>query len=77
MPHGEQTDSNVKRRYKVVEGSITAHCCFTHTVVDTSRSGPHRGGQPDDKDMHVMAECFERDDADSICSALNVMHHGR
>lgn len=54
-------------RYEVREGSQTAHCCFEFTVVDTTRPRSYRGH------CHVMCECFDREEADTICSALNKM----
>lgn len=57
-------------RYKVVEGSQSAHCCFEATVVDTTKpvmiGGEHYEGQFD-----PICECFDRSDADAICAAMN------
>lgn len=57
-------------RFVVVEGSQSAHCCFTATVVDTNRptliNGEHYKGQFD-----PVCECFETDDAHRIAAALN------
>lgn len=54
-----------EKRYKVVIGSQTAHCCFDATVVDTSEPTGF-GGQ-----FNPVCECFEVKDAERICAALN------
>lgn len=57
-------------RYKVVDGSQSAHCCFVATVVDTSRpviiNGQHYKGE-----FEPVCECFDEADAGMICAALN------
>ena len=57
-------------RYKVVEESTTAHCCFAYTVVDTKEApdieaGTHGGA-------HVC-ETFRKDSAERIVDALNTL----
>lgn len=47
-----------KIKYSVHEGSISAHCCFTASVVDNGTEEP-------------ICECFESADAHKICDALN------
>ena len=63
---------STEKRFIVVEGSQSAHCCFDATVVDTSRpvmvGGEHYLGQ-----YEVVCECFEGIDADMIADALNQM----
>lgn len=50
------------KRYIVVDGSESAHCCFEATVVDTSRL------------THVnICECFDFEEAVLIAEALNKM----
>jgi hypothetical protein len=44
-------------RFKVVDGSESAHCCFVATVVND--------------DFEEICECFERADAERIAAALN------
>lgn len=57
-------------RYKVVDGSQTAHCCFVCTVVDTQQ--PMMIG-----DVHFegefwgVCECLDEESAKLICGALN------
>lgn len=62
-------------RYKVIDGSQSAHCCFVATVVDTTKhvligGKPYmaRGGLPQ---YEAVCECFEDADATMICAALN------
>lgn len=54
-------------RFKVVEGSQSAHCCFEYTVVDTLRP-VMIGGQPK---CEALCECFNKADANAIAAALN------
>ncbi len=57
-------------RYKVVDGSQSAHCCFVSTVVDTTKpvmiGGEHYKGQ-----FEPVCECFDEDAAKQIADALN------
>ena len=58
-------------RYKIMEGSESAHCCFTHTVIDTSiKPFPHMPY------FETVAECFSKEDAELVCKALNLMNNG-
>jgi hypothetical protein len=61
-------------RYKVVEESLSAHCCFSYTVVDTANPN---AGLEDSKHKHAtICECFEEEDAILVCSALNAYWDG-
>jgi hypothetical protein len=67
-------------RYKVVEGSQSAHCCFEATVVDTRRPTMIAGkqyvrkvGGVDAPQFDSICECFEATDAELIRDALNRM----
>lgn len=59
-------------RYKVVEGSQSRHCCFDATVIDTSdpviMHGQHYNNQ-----YREVCECFDIEDAELICEALNCL----
>lgn len=59
-----------EKRYQVVDGSQSAHCCFRATVVDTTRPYTFGGSQL----FEPICECFEDEDAEQICAALNA--HG-
>ena len=55
-------------RYIVVKESLSGHCCFGYTVVDTT--------YPVDKDGQYdiesgLCECFDEESANIICHALN------
>lgn len=50
----------MSERYVVKEGSVTLHCCFESTVVDTTNDKP-------------LCECLDEGDAKLICDALNAM----
>ena len=64
----------MSERYKVVNYSQSAHCCFEYTVVDTCRpeiiGGEQYVGQHGPQ-YEAVCECFEWEDADNICTALN------
>jgi hypothetical protein len=66
-------------RYKVVDGSLSAHCCFEATVVDTQKP-VMLGGVPYIRDgeprFESVCECFEVEDAELICAALNARGEG-
>ena len=67
-PNGQQTDvSGSAARFIVIDGSLSAHCCFDYTIVDT------RAGKEDYGDYwkRTMCECFEKEEAEMICQALN------
>ena len=55
------------KRYIVVEGSLSKHCCFEFTVVDTHAGKEDYG----DYWKRAMCETFAKDSADEICNALN------
>jgi dTDP-4-dehydrorhamnose reductase len=49
--------------YKIIKGSVSCHCCFSYTIIDTNKKG----------DVHdqIICECFEKELAELICSVLN------
>jgi hypothetical protein len=55
-------------RFIVIPRSESAHCCFSATVVDTTRpSGFYNGEQH----YEHVCECFDPADAEKIAAALN------
>ena len=70
-----------KKRYLVVEGSQTAHCCFTHTVVDTTKPVMIGNKQYIDvrgnAQFEAVCECFDHSTARRIEAALNGESHVR
>lgn len=66
-------------RYKTYRGSQSAHCCFEATVVDTTKpviiGGEHYKDHGDNGQYHYesVCECFEMEDAEKVCAALNAM----
>ena len=54
-------------KYKITEGSESAHYCFTHTVVNSFANLPY---------FKTVAECFSKEDAELVCKALNLMNNG-
>jgi len=57
-------------RYKIVDESQSAHCCFSHTVVDTSRPKMIAGKHYKDQ-YEIVCECFDEEDAVLVRDALN------
>lgn len=57
-------------RYKVVEGSQSAHCCFEATVVDTTKPVMIGGKQYKDQ-FDAVCECFDYSEAERIAQAMN------
>lgn len=60
-------------RYKVIEGSVSYHCCFDATVVDTYQASCSSAYRTERYgfDFVQVCECFELEDAQRICDALN------
>jgi len=55
--------------YRVINKSVSYHCCFEATVVKVD---PH--GKADEEHgfaFETMCECFCVEDANKICAALN------
>ena len=52
------------KRYQVVKGSESGHCCFEATVIDTEKKNVY--GDPD-----WVCECFEPSRAHAITDAMN------
>lgn len=71
-------------RYKVVEGSQSAHCCFEATVVDTTRPVFFESGKPmmryngdhQEQEFEIVCECLSVKDAELVCNALNALTMG-
>ena len=61
------TDINNSARYIIIEDSISGHCCFKYTIVDTKEGKETCGGYWKRK----MCETFEKEEAIEICTALN------
>ena len=57
-------------RFRVVDGSQSAHCCFAATVVDTTQP-VMVGGEHYNEQFESVCECFKEDDAKKIAEALN------
>lgn len=51
-------------RYKVINKSVSVHCCFEFTVVDTELKN-------DFDEPSSICETFYGEDANKICNALN------
>lgn len=54
-------------RYIIVDRSVSAHCCFGYTIIDTAAGKESYG----DYWKRSMCETFEEEEAKIICDALN------
>jgi hypothetical protein len=68
-------------RYKIIEESTSGHCCFDYTVVDTSKPlilvDDAVWAQGNCETLYeTVCECFEKNFAEIVCSALNKQEHG-
>lgn len=59
----------MSERYKAVEGSESAHCCFEATVVDAQAPFPSYGDEPGG-----VCECYDMESAQKIADALNAAY---
>lgn len=59
------TPKIIDNRFIIVDFSVSAHCCFTHSIVDTSK------GQTNGFWNDVICECFTEEDAVLILEAVN------
>ena len=55
----------MEERFFIAEGSVSGHCCFLYTVCDRTKLAPDGLG------LGSVCECFDREAAILICSALN------
>lgn len=61
-------------RFRVIEESTSAHCCFGFTVVDTAKPmmiGRKHYANENGPQFEAVCECFEKDAAEMIANALN------
>lgn len=62
-------------RYTIFNGSMSSHCCFEATVIDTTKpdiiNGEHYKGTDGQYHYESVCECFNMEDAKRICDALN------
>lgn len=63
-------------RYIIYEGSKSAHCCFEATVMDSTKPefvGEKQYEDEGGKHYETICECFNVEDAELICKALNAL----
>ncbi len=61
-------------RYAIMNCSKSAHCCFTHTVIDRTKPEILGGKHYEDengKHYETICECFSLEDAELVANALN------
>ncbi|NDE10792.1 MAG: hypothetical protein EBZ95_09530 [Chitinophagia bacterium] len=63
----QQADVSSSARYIIVDESVSAHCCFECTIIDTAAGKEAYG----DYWKRSMCETFDRAEAEIICDALN------
>lgn len=64
-------DVSSSARYIIIDKSVSGHCCFECTVIDTSAGKESYG----DYWKRSMCETFDRAEAEIICDALNKHCH--
>jgi hypothetical protein len=62
----KETLEEANLRFIIIKGSLSHHCCFDYTIVDT-KEGKVEG----DYWKKSMCETFNREEAEIICNALN------
>jgi hypothetical protein len=60
-------DVSNSARYIIIDQSVSAHCCFECTIIDTAAGKEDYG----DYWKRSMCETFDRAEAEIICDALN------
>ncbi len=60
----DEGSGGMSKRYELVHESVSAHCCFGFTIIDTTQPA-------DATSKHVMCECFYLEYAEKILEALN------
>ncbi len=61
-------------RYIVVPGSVSAHCCFDASVLDTAITHDYADANDEPRDKHPqICECFNMDEAHHVALALNAL----
>ena len=58
-------------RYILIEKSVTSHCCFKYTIIDTKEGFKSFGVEFDCDWNRIMCETFDKIEAIEICVALN------
>lgn len=64
----------MNKRYRVIDGSVSNHCCFEYTVVDSAvemSDYNHYYLSKYGYIFEVLAECYTKEDAERVCDALN------
>jgi len=62
-----KTDVSSSARYIIIDESLSGHCCFEFTIIDTAAGKEDYG----DYWKRSMCETFYRAEAEIICDALN------
>lgn len=55
-------------RYQVVPDSVSSHCCFRATVIDSKSPSKFYPGL-----YETVCECFSLEDANKVADALNAV----
>lgn len=65
--HDAKLPVSSSARYIIVDKSVSGHCCFEYTIIDTAAGKEDYG----DYWKRSMCETFDRTEAEIICDALN------
>lgn len=68
-------------RYVIFEGSFSGHCCFEFSVMDTTKPEIDGDGEllvfDGQACYETICECFTKEDAETVCAALNSQTPGQ
>lgn len=72
---GKLSPPPLRKRYLVIEKSLSAHCCFVATVIDMNRpmliGGLHYRDVDGELQYETVCECFTMEDAVLVGQSLN------
>lgn len=58
-------------RYIIIEKSVSGHCCFNYSIIDTKEGTEDYSTEDDVYWKNNIAETFNYEDAELIINALN------
>lgn len=68
------------KRYITLKGSQSRHCCFAVTIIDTTKpemiGEEYFRGSDGELSYEIVCECFDMENAEKICRALNAIESG-
>lgn len=59
------------RRYYLVEGSVTGHCCFEVSLVDVVQTSHYHDLREQGVDLYAVAEFFDVSEAEDLMGYID------